>query len=114
MTCDQEIKNNITYFISPNFPAIMPRNAQSCNLKIKMIHPDISQLRLDFVHFTMGQPNRRTGNCDGDLFSLGGGMKDFQFCGQNSGQHSKWNINADGILCSNFVDMPLPNNFSLL
>lgn len=52
-TCDQEIKNNITYFISPNFPALMSSNMKSCKLKIKMMSPDISQLRFDFIHFSI-------------------------------------------------------------
>lgn len=52
-TCDQEIKNNITYFISPNFPALMSSNMKICKLKIKMMSPDISQLRFDFIHFSI-------------------------------------------------------------
>lgn len=52
-TCDQEIKNNITYFISPNFPALMSTHMKSCKLKIKPISSDINQLRFDFVHFSI-------------------------------------------------------------
>ncbi|KAG4081135.1 hypothetical protein HA402_011980, partial [Bradysia odoriphaga] len=87
-TCEQEVFNNITYIVSPSFPALMSNDVKSCKLKIKMISPDISQLRLDFVHFSIGQPNRRTGICDGDIFSLTGGIGgDFMLCGQNNGQH---------------------------
>lgn len=53
VTCDQEIKNNITYVISPGFPAIMQSNITTCKLKIKMISPDVSQLRFDFIHFSL-------------------------------------------------------------
>lgn len=52
-TCDQEIKNNITYFISPSFPALMSTNIKTCKLKIKMMSSDISQLRFDFIHFSI-------------------------------------------------------------
>lgn len=52
-TCDQEVFNNITYIVSPNFPALMANDIQNCKIKIKMISSDVSQLRLDFVHFSM-------------------------------------------------------------
>lgn len=52
-SCDQEVKNNITYIVSPSFPALMSSNIKSCKFKVKMMSPDISQLRFDFVHFSM-------------------------------------------------------------
>lgn len=52
-TCNQDVKNNITYFISPNFPTLMSSNMKACKLKIKMMSSDISQLRFDFVHFSI-------------------------------------------------------------
>jgi len=37
-----------------------------------------------------GQPNRRTGICDSDMFTIRGGSNaELQLCGQNSGQHGK-------------------------
>lgn len=52
-SCNQDIKNNITYFISPNFPTLTSSNMKICKLKIKMMSSDISQLRFDFVHFSI-------------------------------------------------------------
>lgn len=52
-SCDQEVKNNITYIVSPSFPALMSADIRTCKLKVKMMSPDISQLRFDFVHFSM-------------------------------------------------------------
>lgn len=52
-TCDQEVYNNITYFVSPKFPALMPSDKEHCKLKIKLVSDDISQIRLDFLHFTL-------------------------------------------------------------
>lgn len=52
-TCDQEVYNNITYFVSPKFPALMPGDKENCSIKIKLVSDDISQIRLDFVHFTL-------------------------------------------------------------
>lgn len=53
MTCNEEIKNNITYFVSSNFPALLPQDVTSCGIKINPVSPDISQLRLDFMHFAL-------------------------------------------------------------
>jgi len=53
-TCDQEVFNNVTYFMSPKFPAIMPApDKDHCSVKIKLVSDDISQIRLDFLHFTL-------------------------------------------------------------
>ncbi|XP_053673742.1 uncharacterized protein LOC128724002 [Anopheles nili] len=91
-TCNEEIVNNITYFVSPAFPGIVPKTLESCKLRIKLMNPDISQLKLDFIHFALGQPNRRTGVCEGDLFRLAGGVSPFDLCGQNSGQHLYYDL----------------------
>lgn len=52
-TCDQEVNNNITYFVSPKFPALMPYDMENCSIKIKLVSGDVSQIRLDFLHFTL-------------------------------------------------------------
>lgn len=88
--CNETISNNITYLVSPNFPSFMANNVTNCSLKIKLMNDDVSQLRIDFYHFILGQPNRRTGVCDGDVFNVSGGPGGtVSLCGQNSGQHSK-------------------------
>uniref|UniRef100_A0A182J5U3 CUB domain-containing protein n=1 Tax=Anopheles atroparvus TaxID=41427 RepID=A0A182J5U3_ANOAO len=92
-TCNEEIANNLTYFVSPSFPGIVPKDLGSCKLKIKLMNADISQLKFDFIHFALGQPNRRTGVCEGDLFRLIGGLAPFDLCGQNSGQHLYYDLN---------------------
>ncbi|XP_065093454.1 uncharacterized protein LOC135714110 [Ochlerotatus camptorhynchus] len=92
-TCDQEMGNNITYFISPSFPALLSRTMSVCKLKIKLMSDEITQLKFDFIHFALGQPNRRTGICDGDVFKLIGGVLPFDLCGQNGGQHLFYDLN---------------------
>lgn len=52
-SCGQEVANNLTYIISPNFPALMSSDLKSCKLKIKLLSPDVSQLRFDFLHFSL-------------------------------------------------------------
>ncbi|XP_073820972.1 uncharacterized protein [Musca autumnalis] len=91
--CNETISNNITYLVSPSFPSFMPNNITNCKLKIKLMNDDISQLRFDFYHFILGQPNRRTGVCDGDVFNVTGGPGGtFSLCGQNSGQHVYYDV----------------------
>ncbi|XP_034473893.1 uncharacterized protein LOC117781250 [Drosophila innubila] len=91
--CNGTIANNLTYFVSPGFPSFMPSNFTECKLRVKIMSDDISQLRLDFDHFSLGQPNRRTGVCDGDVFNIRGGPRgSFQLCGQNSGQHLYYDV----------------------
>ncbi|EDW64433.2 uncharacterized protein Dvir_GJ22532 [Drosophila virilis] len=92
-TCNGTISNNITYIVSPEFPSFMPSNFTGCQLSVKMMSEDISQLRLDLYHFSLGQPNRRTGVCDGDVFNISGGPGGpFTLCGQNSGQHLYYDV----------------------
>ncbi|ALC38601.1 CG17264 [Drosophila busckii] len=94
-SCNATISNNITYIVSPEFPSFMPSNLTGCQLKIKLMGEDISQLRIDFYHFSLGQPNRRTGVCDGDVFTISGGPSGaFSLCGQNSGQHLYYDVGA--------------------
>ncbi|KAI8042412.1 uncharacterized protein LOC128263173 [Drosophila gunungcola] len=94
-SCNTTISNNITYIVSPGFPSFMPSNFSGCSLRVKMMSDEISQVRIDFHHFTLGQPNRRTGVCEGDVFSIGGGPGgNFSLCGQNSGQHLYYDVGA--------------------
>ncbi|XP_055550338.1 uncharacterized protein LOC129732920 [Wyeomyia smithii] len=93
-TCDQEMANNITYFVSPSFPALVSQDTMACKLKVKLINSEITQLKFDFIHFALGQPNRRTGICDGDVLRLVGGVFTFDLCGQNSGQHLYYDVSS--------------------
>ncbi|XP_076388979.1 uncharacterized protein LOC100880264 [Megachile rotundata] len=85
-TCEQEVQNNLTYVISPGFPNLIdwPMN---CSVVVQKIDRQVSQLRIDFVHFNIGQPNSRTGVCDEDIMEIRNGRSVFQMCGWNSGQH---------------------------
>ncbi|KOX72558.1 hypothetical protein WN51_02087 [Melipona quadrifasciata] len=87
-TCEQKVQNNLTYVISPGFPNLIdwPMN---CSVVVQKIDRQVSQLRIDFVHFNIGQPNSRTGVCDEDVMEIRNGRSVFQMCGWNSGQH-RW------------------------
>ncbi|KAJ8959223.1 hypothetical protein NQ318_022485, partial [Aromia moschata] len=92
-TCDQEAFNNITYFVNPDFPDLSS-GMSSCSLTVKKIDPEIAQFRLDFIHFNLGQPNRKTGVCEEDIFLMSGGSfnKELTVCGLNSGQHVYFDV----------------------
>lgn len=93
-TCGAEVINNITYFVNPDFPDLTT-SMTSCNLTVKLVDEDISQLRLDFIHFNLGQPNRRTGVCEEDIFVMSNGLNTRQnltLCGINSGQHLYFDV----------------------
>ncbi|KAJ8715312.1 hypothetical protein PYW08_005293 [Mythimna loreyi] len=86
VSCGGAVQNNLTYFMSPGFPELWGGD-QDCNITIEKTHAGIMQLRIDFLHFTIGQPNRTTGDCDEDAMILGDGDSKFTLCGQNHGQH---------------------------
>ncbi|CAD1474794.1 unnamed protein product, partial [Heterotrigona itama] len=93
-TCEQKVQNNLTYVISPGFPNLIdwPMN---CSVVVQKIDRQVSQLRIDFVHFNIGQPNSRTGVCDEDIMEIRNGRSVFQMCGWNSGQHLYIDLDDD-------------------
>ncbi|CAL1674650.1 unnamed protein product [Lasius platythorax] len=85
-SCDNEVQNNLTYVTSPGFPNLIDR-PMNCTVVVRKIDTEVSQLRIDFVHFNIGQPNAVTGICDGDVMVINNGRRSFELCGWNSGQH---------------------------
>ncbi|CAH0725463.1 unnamed protein product, partial [Brenthis ino] len=86
VTCGATVQNNLTYFMSPGFPELWT-GEKECSIQIEKSYAGIMQLRIDFVHFTIGQPNRTTGECNEDAMILGEGAANFTICGQNHAQH---------------------------
>ena len=90
---------NNTYFQSPASKLTTPT---SCTLTVKLDKrlPEqkqaVCQVRLDFVSFTLVQPSNEqaTGTqCLTDSFQVGGALNTVPtICGENDGQHSKWNL----------------------
>ena len=53
-TCNDEVANNITYFMSPDFPELYTaKKEKTCKLQIKKVDQDVSQIRIDFIHFNL-------------------------------------------------------------
>ncbi|CAG9857145.1 unnamed protein product [Phyllotreta striolata] len=100
-TCNDEISNNSTYFVNPDFPDLTS-GMTFCSSTIRIADEDVVQLRFDFVHFNLGQPNRRTGVCEEDVFLVTRGddvQKNLVLCGLNSGQHAYFDVGtADGTI----------------
>ncbi|KAI5637829.1 hypothetical protein NE865_09484 [Phthorimaea operculella] len=86
VTCGGVAANNLTYFMSPGFPELYMGDNE-CSITVEKAFAGIMQLRIDFIHFTIGQPNRMTGECDEDAMILGEGKNNFTICGQNHAQH---------------------------
>ncbi|XP_032676182.1 uncharacterized protein LOC116846462 isoform X2 [Odontomachus brunneus] len=86
-SCDNEVQNNLTYVTSPGFPNLIDR-PMNCSVVVRKIDTEVSQLRIDFVHFNIGQPNAMTGVCDNDVMQINNGRTSFELCGWNSGQHA--------------------------
>ncbi|XP_051170638.1 uncharacterized protein LOC127287642 [Leptopilina boulardi] len=101
--CGGEVLNNLTYVTSPGFPNLIDQ-PMNCTVTIRKIEQQISQLRIDFLHFNIGQPNRRTGICDEDFMEIRSGNKSLKLCGWNSGQHIYTDI-SDGTMS---IDFRLP------
>ncbi|KAL6264749.1 hypothetical protein P5V15_004847 [Pogonomyrmex californicus] len=86
-SCDNEVRNNLTYVTSPGFPNLIDR-PMNCTVVIRKIDTEpVSQLRIDFHHFHIGPPNFMTGVCDEDVMEISNGKSKFELCGWNSGQH---------------------------
>ncbi|XP_026322742.1 uncharacterized protein LOC113232286 [Hyposmocoma kahamanoa] len=94
VSCGGLVQNNLTYFVSPGFPQLWMGEMKECSITIEKAFAGITQLRVDFVHFTLGQPNRTTGQCDEDVMILGEGLNNFTVCGQNHGQHIYYTLSS--------------------
>ncbi|KAL3284177.1 hypothetical protein HHI36_018343 [Cryptolaemus montrouzieri] len=84
-TCDGTTTSNNTYFVNTNFPNSFTGGA--CTLTIKKLGSDICQARIDFIAFSVNQPDA-TGNCLSDGLTITGGASPVPtICGENGGQH---------------------------
>ncbi|KAF4518078.1 hypothetical protein B566_EDAN009622 [Ephemera danica] len=100
-TCGGELSSNVGYFVSPGHPNALtpgsPHMVRDCRLRVLKSASEISQIRLDMVHFTLGQPNRRTGVCEQDKFTLrsGSNPRRLRMCGINTGQHFYYDVDGE-------------------
>lgn len=76
---------NNTYFVNPGFP--LKYQGERCGITVNRCNSNICQLRIDFLEFTLSQPNA-SGVCDNDFLLVTGGATSVpRICGDNSNQH---------------------------
>ncbi|XP_015586174.1 uncharacterized protein LOC107263461 isoform X2 [Cephus cinctus] len=85
-TCGTSTSANNTYFINPGYPATYA-GGDRCTITVNRCHSKICQLRLDFLDFSLAQPNS-SGVCDLDFLLVSGGASTVpRLCGENTNQH---------------------------
>ncbi|XP_044758528.1 uncharacterized protein LOC123316489 [Coccinella septempunctata] len=99
-SCDGTTTSNNTYFTSPNFPSSYGEGT-TCSFNIKKLDNDICQARIDFIAFSLDQPNAN-GVCVNDgLTIIGGASPVPTICGENGGQHIYVNFAERGSIQMN-------------
>ncbi|XP_066252681.1 uncharacterized protein [Euwallacea similis] len=112
-TCGQEVANNLTYFVNPDYPDLTS-GMSSCGVKVTKIESEVSQIRFDFIHFNLGQPNRSTGECEEDVFTIkaSNSSREVTMCGLNNRQHVYFNVeNLEYIEISMSLDKKAVSRF---
>ncbi|KAK4873091.1 hypothetical protein RN001_015120 [Aquatica leii] len=85
-SCGTISSNNNTYFSNPRFPNTFT-GASVCTLTIQRCNVNVCQMRIDFLSFTLAQPNA-DGVCVNDAMTISGaGTNVGRICGENTGQH---------------------------
>ncbi|XP_053203835.1 uncharacterized protein LOC128388463 isoform X1 [Panonychus citri] len=104
VTCGGSILYNGTYFRNPNAPSPYT-DSRPCSAQISNLKPDICQIRLDFLIFSLSQPTQ--GECDKDRFVVNGQIQNDvlpPMCGVNSGQHIYIDVaGTQGPVSLNFI-----------
>ncbi|KAK0081836.1 hypothetical protein PV326_007475 [Microctonus aethiopoides] len=84
--CGTITNSNNTYFVNPNYYSSY-QGGERCMITVYPCTTDICQLRLDFLEFSLSQPNA-SGVCDNDFLLIAGAARTYpRFCGENAGQH---------------------------
>ncbi|KAK0080535.1 hypothetical protein PV325_013798 [Microctonus aethiopoides] len=84
--CGTITNSNNTYFVNPNYYSSY-QGGERCMITVYPCTTDICQLRLDFLEFSLSQPNA-SGVCDNDFLLIAGAARTYpRICGENAGQH---------------------------
>ncbi|KAE8744956.1 hypothetical protein FOCC_FOCC008368 [Frankliniella occidentalis] len=98
-TCGGTTRHNSTYFVSsPAAEVDLPVDGYfNCFLTVEKIHPDVTQLRLDFLHFELAAPT--DGTCVEERFVVASPDRNAPtpaLCGTNTGQHMYVQVGGSG------------------
>lgn len=93
-SCGAISSNNNTYFQNPSFPNVF-LGANTCSLTVQRCSPDVCQIRIDFLSFSLVQPNG-DGICANDALIISGAATNTgRICGENTGQHIYLDFNNE-------------------
>ncbi|XP_039287156.1 uncharacterized protein LOC111062984 [Nilaparvata lugens] len=84
-TCGEKTNANNTYFFSPNYSAAF-NGGKRCSFTIEKMNSGVCQIRIDFLEFSISEPDPKTGSCENDKLSLGIPNNPV-ICGENGGHH---------------------------
>ncbi|XP_033610129.1 uncharacterized protein LOC111871410 [Cryptotermes secundus] len=87
-SCDSSTNNKVTYFTNPDLPTPSRENLNPfCPLTVSKSNKNICQLRIDFLDFSLAQPDVR-GQCVDDYLEVIDGITAVpKICGENAGHH---------------------------
>ncbi|KAK9881468.1 hypothetical protein WA026_016352 [Henosepilachna vigintioctopunctata] len=95
--CGDVTTSNSTYFANPNFPNLY-NGGTICTFTIRKLSDDICQARIDFIAFTLAQPDAN-GLCATDGLTITGGASTVPtICGDNAGQHIYVDFNGNSTI----------------
>lgn len=84
--CGSKTYGNDSILVNPKYPQGYSGGSR-CTYQIHQeSYDNICQLRIDFLSFSLAQPNG-DGMCNTDYFTVEGGTYVPKICGQNMGQH---------------------------
>ncbi|XP_063239502.1 uncharacterized protein LOC134540601 isoform X2 [Bacillus rossius redtenbacheri] len=84
--CGTTSRINCTYFSSPSYPTAYTDSGR-CTIGIYKCNTNVCQLRIDFIDFTIAQPNS-DGVCVTDFMVVTGSTSTVPvICGDNTGEH---------------------------
>jgi hypothetical protein len=93
-TCGGQTTYNNTYFVNAGYPQVFGGGSR-CNIQVTRMGTDVCQLRIDFLDFSLAQPNG-DGVCIWDYFTVSGGSSPVpRICGDNDGQHVYVDFSGD-------------------
>ncbi|GAB0097031.1 uncharacterized protein DMENIID0001_126230 [Sergentomyia squamirostris] len=97
LACGRTTSFNNTYFYNPDFPASY-RGGNRCSMQVSRCDESICQLRIEFLDFSLAQPNG-DGVCQTDYMQVTGGSSRVPLiCGENTGQHVYVDFNGNAAI----------------
>ncbi|XP_047105568.1 uncharacterized protein LOC124774927 [Schistocerca piceifrons] len=109
-SCGTSSRINCTYFVNPNYPATYTGGTR-CTITINKCNSNVCQVRLDFIDFSLAQPDAN-GNCVDDAFTVSGAASIVpRICGENTGQHIYVDFEAGNTPLQLSVDATTTNTF---